>query len=347
MEGKLLRSVRNVSRVRVAVALLGATMASAPLGASAQRPADKASAEALFDDARRLLAAGKLAEACPKFAESQRLDPAIGTLLNLGDCYERSGKLASAWAAFREAAAASRNAGDARREAEGQKRAAALEMRIPKLTVSVPPEAEVAGLEVKRDGVSLGKAVWASPTPVDPGEHVVEATAPGKQRWSKTVVVEARPTTLLVTVPRLQDAAPGAPPPAAAAPATVVIPPPAGPPAAAQPIEDGGWGAQRYVGVAAIGVGLAGIGVGTVFGLRARAQNDDSAEHCSGNTCTAAGVALRDDALESATVSTAAFGAAAALLVGGTVLFATAPSKTSVGVSAGPRLAGLRVERVW
>src|SRR6186713_2867899 len=99
---------------------------------------DKVAAESLFADGRRLLAQGKFAEACPKFAESQRLDPAIGTLLNLADCYEKVGRTASAWAAFREAAALSHHGGDAKREAVAKERAAALEAQLSTLAIAVP-----------------------------------------------------------------------------------------------------------------------------------------------------------------------------------------------------------------
>src|SRR4051794_35386626 len=78
---------------------------------------DPVAAQALFDDARRLMAAGQTAEACPKFAESQRLDPGIGTAFNLADCYEKSGHVASAWALFLEVVSQARASGESDREA--------------------------------------------------------------------------------------------------------------------------------------------------------------------------------------------------------------------------------------
>src|SRR6186713_2555584 len=84
----------------------------APAVASAQADAQqKAAAEALFDEAYQLLAQGQYESACRRFEQSQEIDPGVGTLLYLGDCFERSGKTASAWATFREASSAALAAG--------------------------------------------------------------------------------------------------------------------------------------------------------------------------------------------------------------------------------------------
>src|SRR5258708_2013252 len=81
---------------------------AAALPARAQKPseADVNAADALFQSAKAAMDRGDLATACPRFAESQRLDPAVGTTLNLGECEARSGKLAAALAHYEEARAA-------------------------------------------------------------------------------------------------------------------------------------------------------------------------------------------------------------------------------------------------
>ena len=77
---------------------------------------DSAAARALFDEGRRLASQGKYDAACPKFEESQKLDPGMGTLFNLADCVEHLGRTATAWVWFREVGDAANRAGQADRE---------------------------------------------------------------------------------------------------------------------------------------------------------------------------------------------------------------------------------------
>ncbi|HVK70250.1 MAG TPA: hypothetical protein VM694_37610, partial [Polyangium sp.] len=133
---------------------------------------------------------GRAAEACPKLAASQKLDPRPGRLLALGDCYETNGETASAWATFREAESTARAGKDERRREEAARRAGELELKLAKLVVEVAPEARVAGLEVRRNGKRVEAEVWGAAVPVDPGEQVIEAVAPGKKGWAEKIVVE-------------------------------------------------------------------------------------------------------------------------------------------------------------
>src|SRR6187549_3181233 len=74
--------------------------------------AQSAGAEALFREGRRLIKEGKLDQGCAKLAASEKLESSVGTLLNLGDCREKLGQTATAWAAFRKAEAMAKRAGD-------------------------------------------------------------------------------------------------------------------------------------------------------------------------------------------------------------------------------------------
>src|SRR5690606_21383628 len=98
-------------RRRPAFAALVVTLSAlgGPAPAWAQRtPAEKAAAETLFDRGIEQLRTEDLSAACTSFEQSQRIDPAVGTLLSLAECYERTGRTASAWATFREAASLAR-----------------------------------------------------------------------------------------------------------------------------------------------------------------------------------------------------------------------------------------------
>src|SRR5687768_17415934 len=138
--------------------------------ALAQDP--KAAAVLAYDEAEKSMAAGKISEACAKYAESQRLDPQLGTLLHLADCYEQNGQTASAWGAFREASEIAEKRQDPRHDL-ALERTRALEPKVPKLQIDVPENADPA-LSVERNGVAIGAALWNAPLPTDPGTYSIK-----------------------------------------------------------------------------------------------------------------------------------------------------------------------------
>jgi serine/threonine-protein kinase len=282
-----------------------------------------------------LIAAGRVNEACPKFAEAQRLYPTAGTLLNLGDCFERSTppRTASAWGAFRQAEVAARTNGDAGRQEEAIQRALALEPSLSKVTLVVPPPARVQGLEVKWDGQSVGEGMWGTAVPVDAGEHTIEASAPAKRSWTRKLLVQPNGGTVPVGIPELPPA------PLAAVPG----------PGAGAP--EPSWSTQRYVGLGIGAAGIVGGIVGAIFGAKAAGKNSDSLPHCLPNDikhCDATGVALRNDAFSAAEVSTILFIAGGAAVAAGTITFLAAPAGTAkiqpvVGVGFG----GFTLRGTW
>ncbi len=140
-------------------------------------PRDVMLAQSLFEEGRRLMEAGHAREACPKFEESQRLDPGGGTLLNLALCREREGRVATALVLFDEAARAARKDGRADRQAIAEEHAAALSKRQARLVVRAPDAP--AGLRITVDGAELREPAWGVASGVDPGPHRIEAAAPG------------------------------------------------------------------------------------------------------------------------------------------------------------------------
>ena len=122
------------------------TLASAP--AFAQDATSRATAVQLFDEGDRLMAAGKFAQACPKYAASNKLDPQLGALLHLADCYAKNGQVASAWTSFRDAAEIAQQRDDGR-AAFATEQANLLEPRLSRLTLVVSDNAQLEGLEIK------------------------------------------------------------------------------------------------------------------------------------------------------------------------------------------------------
>ncbi|WP_437639832.1 hypothetical protein [Sorangium sp. So ce854] len=213
-----------------------------------------AQADALLAEGKQLMKKGKLAEACPKIEESYRLSPRSSTLLALAGCHEKQGRIATAWAEYIDLGAAARKEGNKRLEADAKARGARLEPRLPRLTLNVPRAAAVEGLEVTLDGAPVDSAAFGQARPIDPGEHRVSASAPGRKRWEGKVSIK-RGQRKAVTVPVLarDGSAAAGPAQAAEAPAKE-----AAPAAAAAP--DRGEGAGK--GAAGPGKGAAGPGKG-------------------------------------------------------------------------------------
>jgi hypothetical protein len=197
---------RRVS-VGIAVATAVIFLADPPVARAAD---EEATARALFAEGRRLAATGDYAAACPKFEDSYRLDPGIGTNFNLADCFEHIGRNASAWARFMDVAAATRAAGQTEREKVARARAQALEPRLARLVIVVSQP--TVDLAVRRDGTPVGEASWGVAVPIDPGTHVIEASAPHKLSWSSTAQVPQAPGDVRVEVPELAIVPPEPPP---------------------------------------------------------------------------------------------------------------------------------------
>jgi hypothetical protein len=302
-------------------------LASVSVAHAEPRTGDKTTAEALFAEGRKLMAAGKFAEACPKLEASLKLDTGVGTMLNLADCYEKNGQTASAWSQFREAASAARDAGSKDRADLARSRATALEPKLSHLTITVSKNQVV---DVTRDGAPLDSATFGTPVPVDPGKHVIAASATGKRKW--TTSVDVTPSAQVsVEVPVLADEAA-----AASASHTTTASGPEKPAATS-------GSSQRTFAIAAGVIGLAGIGAGSVFGLKASSTWSDAKGKCTSfpSDCGQEGKSLSQDAQSSANLATIGFVVGGAGIAAAAVLWFTAPSSTegdakvAVGVEPG------------
>jgi hypothetical protein len=249
---------------------------------------------------------------------------------------------------YEQVASLAGKAGDATRQQVARERAAALAPRLARLTVTVPPASDIAGLTVKRDGEAMERGAMGSPVPVDPGSIAFEVGAPG--RAPKRVVVTVAPgEQARFDVPALEvaPAAAGtngsAPSPPGALPATE-------PPSTEHAAADRPW--QRPAALVLAGAGVVAAGVGVVLALTAKSSYDHA--FSSGNcdhatlTCNGDGQSETSGARTSANVGGVVLGVGAALVVGGGVLFFTAPSSPQaaslhVAPVLGPGVAALSV----
>jgi len=181
------RLLRCTAGALIAVGILSP---GAPARAAGDKEKEK-EAQALFLEAMKLMGKKQYADACEKLAKSQTLDPGMGTQFRLAECYEKLGRLASAFDQYNSVADAAKAANKPDREQVARRRAASLEARVAKLTIVIPPSvASLAGLEVTRDGAPVDKDHWGQPVPVDPGDHIVNARAPHKKPLESKVWAE-------------------------------------------------------------------------------------------------------------------------------------------------------------
>jgi hypothetical protein len=275
--------------------------------AARAEPADPVAAQALFEQGREQMARGEYEAACPKLEESQRLSPAPGTAFNLADCWTHTGRLASAWSLFRDVEAEARLARQTMRAQVARRRGDELEHLLPRLLIHVPTPPD--GIELRRDGVLVGRAQWDTAVPVDLGPHNVAAAAPGRSPWRTTVQVVARAATVTVVVPPLEIVAPegAAPPPPP--PALRLDTPPASRPAQSR--------------TAAIAVGASGLVLLAASGVTiAVAKSRYDSATCSGTVCSSeAALRQRDHARSLGDVATGLAIAGGASVAGGVVLW--------------------------
>lgn len=296
--------MRSSRRELAALALVAASLSAAPTARGAPTDADRARATALFERGRSELARGALAEACGAFAESQRLDPAGGTLLNLALCHERQGRFATAAREFREALSGARRDRKKSRADAAEAHLAGLAPKIPRATIRVPDAARAPGLALSLDGAPLPPSAWGEALELDPGDHVLRASAPS--RVARELPLRVAPGDALVV-----DVAPldPEPPPSAAtaaspaAPASSVAPPTApteAPPPSPRRAPAVGW--------ASLGLGAASLTVGGLLGARAISTRGDVEAGCpEPSRCTPALAAKNDRAVRDADRATVAF----------------------------------------
>ena len=301
--------------------LVALLLGSAPVHAEGAR--DPAAAEELFRQGRTASEKRDFVTACAKFRESNRLDPAVGTVFNIADCEEKLGRFATSWTLFQEVA--QRLARDDDRHAIAVARAQALDARVPRLLVHVASVASAAArdVQVRRDGVELGAASLDTSLPVDPGEHLVIVSAPAcEARQFRVVLGEGQRVELEVSVGDplpVEKSKGGAPrPPASHA--------------------SSNHSAAYVVG----GLGVAGLVTGVVAGLLVLDRKSTVNDQCADHVCSRVGYDAAQSGKSLGVVTTVGLITGALGLGASTYLFLSAPASSesshssaySVGIRA-------------
>jgi hypothetical protein len=303
----------------LALLLLAALLVSARGRADDSR--DPAAAEELFRQGRAAAQKQDFTTACAKFRESNRLDPAVGTVFNIADCEEKLGRLATSWTLFQEVV--QRLPSDDERRGIARDRARALEGRVPTLTIHLEPSSR-SDVVVRRDGVVLGAASLETALPVDPGEHTVIVEAPGTQSALFTSRVGvAEHASLVVKLGTISTA----------------TEPSAGPPLnPSAPAAHPSHAAAYVIG----GVGVAGLVTGVVAGLIVLNKKSTVNSECVGKMCSQAGVDAASSGKTFGVVTTVGLVTGALGLGTAGYLFLSAPAAENP--RAGAYLVGIRAK---
>jgi tetratricopeptide (TPR) repeat protein len=273
-------------------------------------------AESLFQEGKRAMAEGRYAEACPKLAESHRLDPGAGALTALALCHKAEGKTASAWIEFKEVISLARRDGRKDREHVALEAIAELEPKLSRIRIDVTRGAREQEVDVSLDDAPVPRAAYGEAIPANPGPHRVIARAAGRVPFEAVVEVLPERDEKAVTVPRLADEPPALAPAESDAPrATPVF--------RAAPRR--GDGIRRPISYGLAGLGVVSVAVGGIFGLKALSKSDESNAIC-GNPCAVPeGLATNDDARSAATLANVFIGAGLVAIAAGVILYLTAP----------------------
>jgi hypothetical protein len=324
-----------------------------PAGAQGRDPV---AAEALFRAGREASKRGEHAAACPLFADSLRLDPTAGALLNLADCEERTGRSASAWQHYQRLLDVLPASDE--RLVFARLRIEALQGRLARIVLTLAAGAP-EGTRVLRDGAELGQGALGLALPVDPGLHVIEVLSPGRPPARNSIQATEGSTEALPVAPGDPEA-PSAPSassassarspagPAAASSAAGAAPPGGGPGAGdgagatpadqPRPAHAPGPTPRRIAGLALGGVGLASLLVGVVTGVMVVGKRIVVYEHCDANACDEDGLDAAVSGKRLSTLSTYTFfGGAVAAGAGAYLLLAAGPrgETASMGIYPG------------
>jgi tetratricopeptide (TPR) repeat protein len=314
---------------RLVPAVVALASGGLPASASAQAGGGAApmppATQALYEEAMRALDAKDYATACPRLEDVVKLVPqGVGARLQLAECYEDAGKLASASATYKLAATLAAQAKQPRRQQLAQDRADALEPRLATLMIVVGEGVRsLAGVEITCDGAPVMPSQWGVAVPIDKGRHVITATAARKAPWQRVIEVSADGVIDTLLLDTMADANTVTPRPLSAPKGA------AGgqvPPATLAPKRPAAPTLPSYmIG----GLGVVTLSIGAAFGAQAISNNSKAEDLCSANGCPdrAKAVDTLERAQTQARLATAGIGLGLAGVAAGSYLLFWAPTK--------------------
>jgi len=285
--------------------------------------ADQASrkrADKLFQDGRKYLANGEYSLACTAFEQSQGVEPAIGTQLNIALCYEKWGRLAAAYSAYLEAERQAREARD-KRSTVAKQHAIALEPKLARLRVTIPDGIDRYAIYLL-DAAEIEAVKLQTELVLEPGPHVIEVRVAGfppkkseitlkagqKQKLELELPSDPKKATKedekkVVEEPQQEDVRVEEPAPQ---PATMRSKP------------------KLYGGIAMLAGGVVTVGVASYLALDARSDYNAALERCPDSMCPVlADYEATRDAKSRARTMTWVFGGGVAIAAVGTILILT------------------------
>ncbi|MDI3288226.1 hypothetical protein [Polyangium sp. 15x6] len=198
--------LRKSSILLVSVVSMVSSFARPAAAEGTREPLAEERAEALFRRALELMDEGKYTRACPMLEESRRLDPAMGTMFRLAECYEHTERLGEAFMLYQDVAAQARQRHAEERVEVARARLSALSPRVAVVNLSVPEEVlRDPELAITWDERAIDRSLWNAGIVVTTGTHVLEATAPGKRSFRREITVAEAGTLVDVEVPPLVD----------------------------------------------------------------------------------------------------------------------------------------------
>jgi hypothetical protein len=337
-----MRSSGSRGAIGAGVTLLGLLLNTLPAHAQADEATTRASARQLGTAGVEAYQAGSYAKASEKLEKAFRIlrVPTLG--LWSARALKATGNYVQAAERYLDVTRLEASGGDIavqkRAIVEASTELESLRPKIPSLTIELKGAA-AADVSVELDGVAISSDLLGERQPINPGSHSIVIRRGDEQATAQVSLSEGESKTTVLQLKPAEPGASGAPAAVRDAPASSLPASTASPAADSAPKHKAS--STRTLGWISLGVGGAGLALGSVTGILAlgkRSSIDDS-EQCDGDQCYAPERELAESYNSLRTWSSVGFIAGGALAATGVVLLLTSPSSTQASTGRGPSAA--------